>query len=88
LRRFIFEQPFFCQASFFSSPHALCVIAGWIHAEQVAQTGLSASLLVRNPETHALIVKSDPPIYELMRETKVMSRLGLEVPESAKTLGC
>ena len=49
-------------------------------------SGLQASVLVRDPETKALIANFDPKIYELLQETKKMMELTLEVPQAAQTL--
>jgi dynein heavy chain len=39
---------------------------------------------VRHPETGNLLVNFDKEIMQLMRETKYLQRMGIEVPESAK----
>ena len=52
----------------------------------VAKSGLSAALLVRQPDSKELFVNLDPQILTLVRETECMSRLGLEVPHGAKLL--
>ncbi|EDQ85635.1 uncharacterized protein MONBRDRAFT_29039, partial [Monosiga brevicollis MX1] len=71
---------------------------GWWRAVDACQSGLNASLLVRRPlsnqdevafslrETGDLVVNIDPQIMQLIRETKIMQKLKLEIPESAKLL--
>ena len=39
---------------------------------------------MRHPETGNLLVNFDKEIMQLMRETKYLQRMGIEVPESAK----
>ncbi|KAM4771050.1 dynein axonemal heavy chain 5-like [Rhinophrynus dorsalis] len=46
-------------------------------------SGLSWTLLVRDPITQQLEVNSDPRIIHLIEETKWMVRLGIQVPETA-----
>lgn len=38
---------------------------------------------MRHPTTEKLLVNFDPQILEIVRETKCMVKLGLEVPEQA-----
>lgn len=38
---------------------------------------------MRHPTTEKLLVNFDPQILEIVRETKCMIKLGLEVPEQA-----
>ncbi|KAL0622515.1 Dynein heavy chain 8, axonemal [Plecturocebus cupreus] len=58
---------------------------------QVLQVGyrndaLQATLFVRHPETGKLLVNFDPKILEVVRETKCMIKMKLDVPEQAKIL--
>ena len=53
---------------------------------EAAKSGLQASLLVKQAETHQLYVNFDPQILTLIRETECMTRLGLEVPQIARVL--
>lgn len=43
-------------------------------------------MLVRHPQTGKFLVNFDPQIPEIVRETKCMIKLGLEVPEQAKKI--
>ncbi|XP_034620518.1 dynein heavy chain 8, axonemal [Trachemys scripta elegans] len=56
----------------------------WVKEISQLQYALQATLLVRHPETGKLLVNFDPKILEIVRETKCMIKMGLEVPEQAK----
>lgn len=43
-------------------------------------------MFVRHPQTGKFLVNFDPQIPEIIRETKCMIKLGLEVPEQAKKI--
>ncbi|XP_006824996.1 dynein axonemal heavy chain 8-like, partial [Saccoglossus kowalevskii] len=47
---------------------------------------LQAPLLVRHPETGDLLINFDPMIYQVIRETDCLMKLGLDVPETAKII--
>merc|ERR1711871_22929 len=51
--------------------------------EQSSQAKLKLPLVVRNPDTRALIVNFDPALVKLLREVKYFLLLGLSVPDSA-----
>lgn len=57
---------------------------GWMKSIENAKAGLQATLIVRHPESGRLLVNFDKEIMQLMRETKYLQRMGVEVPESAK----
>ncbi len=57
----------------------------WFNIVDQAKTGLQATLLVTSPEGE-LFVNFDPQIVQLIKETKGMQRLGLEVPDSVKNV--
>ncbi|KAJ3055739.1 Dynein heavy chain 5, axonemal [Rhizophlyctis rosea] len=57
----------------------------WYGVVEQAKTGLQATLLVADGDGN-LYVNFDPQIGQLIKETKWMQRLGLEVPESVRGL--
>jgi dynein heavy chain len=57
---------------------------GWVKSIENAKAGLQATLIVRHPDSGKLLVNFDKEIMQLMRETKYLQRMGVEVPESAK----
>jgi len=56
----------------------------WCKSIEAAKSGLQATLIVRHPRTGKLFVNFDREILQLVRETKCLQRIGIEVPESAK----
>ncbi|XP_064365601.1 dynein axonemal heavy chain 8 [Dromaius novaehollandiae] len=58
----------------------------WVKEISQLQYALQATLLVRHPKTGKFLVNFDPKIQEIVRETKCMIKLGLEVPEQAKRI--
>jgi len=58
----------------------------WWQAVDAANTGMQASLFVRHPTTNRLVVNLDKQILQLIRETKSMQKLRMEIPESAHLL--
>ena len=58
----------------------------WVGAVETAKSGLQAPLVVRLPEDDKLYVNLDPELLQLIRETKCLERLGLEIPDTAKTV--
>ncbi|KAI9015067.1 dynein heavy chain and region D6 of dynein motor-domain-containing protein [Gaertneriomyces semiglobifer] len=57
----------------------------WYDVVDTAKTGLQATLLVADADGN-LYVNFDPMILQLIKETRHMSRLGLEVPESVRNI--
>ncbi|KAJ3249557.1 Dynein heavy chain 5, axonemal [Chytriomyces hyalinus] len=53
----------------------------WFSIVDQAKTGLQATLLVNDPDGN-LFVNFDPQIIQLIKETKFMMRLNLDVPDS------
>jgi len=56
----------------------------WCRSVESAKAGLQATLIIRHPETKKLYVNFDPEILQLIREAKCLSRIGIDIPESAK----
>uniref|UniRef100_A0A8C3GNK9 Dynein axonemal heavy chain 8 n=1 Tax=Cairina moschata TaxID=8855 RepID=A0A8C3GNK9_CAIMO len=58
----------------------------WMKEISQLQYPLQATVFVRHPKTGKFLVNFDPQIPEIVRETKCMIKLGLEVPEQAKKI--
>ncbi|XP_071074543.1 dynein axonemal heavy chain 8 [Dasypus novemcinctus] len=58
----------------------------WVREISQLQYALQATLFVRHPESGKLLVNFDPKITEIVRETKCMIKMKLDVPEQAKRL--
>ncbi|POI31285.1 hypothetical protein CIB84_004964, partial [Bambusicola thoracicus] len=58
----------------------------WMKEISELQYPLQTTVLVRHPQTGKFLVNFEPQIPEIVRETKCMIKLGLEVPEQAKKL--
>ena len=58
----------------------------WFKEVSQLQYALQATLFVRHPETGKLLFNFDPKILEVVRETKCMIKMKLDVPEQAKNL--
>ncbi|KAF6113475.1 hypothetical protein HJG60_003938 [Phyllostomus discolor] len=58
----------------------------WVREISQLQYALQATLFVRHPESGKLLVNFDPKILEVVRETKCMIKMKLDVPEQAKRL--
>lgn len=56
----------------------------WIDEVNKAKAGLLATLIIRHPHNNRLCVNFDTDIMTLIREAKCLSRIGIEIPESAK----
>ena len=56
----------------------------WAHEVEKAKAGLQATLIIRHPENNKLYVNFDAEILTLIREAKCLSRIGIDIPESAK----
>ena len=56
----------------------------WSHEVEKAKAGLQATLIIRYPGSNKLYVNFDSEILTLIREAKCLSRIGIEIPESAK----
>ncbi|XP_036073461.1 dynein heavy chain 8, axonemal isoform X5 [Rousettus aegyptiacus] len=58
----------------------------WVREISQLQYALQATLFVRHPESGKLLVNFDPKILEVVRETKCMIKMKLDVPEQARRL--
>ncbi|NXF39619.1 DYH8 protein, partial [Nyctibius bracteatus] len=58
----------------------------WMKEISQLQYSLQTTIFVRDPNTGKFLVNFDPQIREIVRETKCMIKLGLEVPEQAKKI--
>ncbi len=56
----------------------------WCKSVDAAKAGLQATLIIRHPKSNRLYVNFDRSILQLIRESKMLERLAVEVPESAK----
>jgi dynein heavy chain, axonemal len=56
----------------------------WCRSVESAKAGLQATLIIRHPDTKKLYVNFDPEILQLIREGKCLSRIGIDIPESAR----
>ncbi|GBG77441.1 hypothetical protein CBR_g23890 [Chara braunii] len=56
----------------------------WLKNIDAMKAGLQATLIVKHPENGNLLVNFDKDILQLMRETKFLQRMHIEVPEAAK----
>lgn len=56
----------------------------WTYEVEKAKAGLQATLIIRHPENNKLYVNFDSEILTLIREAKCLSRIGIDIPESAK----
>lgn len=58
----------------------------WAESVETAKAGLQATLVIRHPVDRNLYVNFDAEILQLIRETKCLARMGLDVPESARII--
>jgi dynein heavy chain len=56
----------------------------WMQSVESAKAGLQATLIIRHPENNQLYVNFDKDVFQLIRETKFLNRMGIEISESAK----
>lgn len=56
----------------------------WTNEVEKAKAGLQATLIIRHPENNKLYVNFDTEILTLIREAKCLTRIGIDIPESAK----
>lgn len=58
----------------------------WTKSVDTSRAGLAATLLVKAPESSDIYVNFDKSLVHLCNEAKVLLRLGIPVPERARTL--
>lgn len=58
----------------------------WAIEVERAKAGLQATLIIRHPDNNKLYVNFDSEIFTLIREAKCLSRIGIDIPESAKII--
>jgi dynein heavy chain len=58
----------------------------WCKSIEAIKSGLNSTILVKDPETHELMVNFDPQVWELMKEASYIKRMNLAVPESAESI--
>jgi dynein heavy chain len=56
----------------------------WAAEVEKAKAGLQATLIIRHPDNNKLYVNFDSEILTLIREAKCLTRIGIDIPESAK----
>ncbi len=62
-------------------------VMAWSKSIESSRAGLNATLIVRHPaRPDELCVNFDQQVMQLLRETKALHRLGVELPESAKMI--
>lgn len=61
-------------------------VEAWCKSIDAAKAGLQATLIVRHPGSVRMYANFDPELLQLIRETKCLVNLGVQVPESAKML--
>ncbi|CAD7698753.1 unnamed protein product [Ostreobium quekettii] len=58
----------------------------WMKYIDQSKAGLQSTLLIRHPDTGALLVNFDKGIMQLIKETKYLQGMGIYVPESARVV--
>ena len=56
----------------------------WCKSIEAAKSGLQATLIILHPRSGMLFVNFDREILQLIRESKFLQRMGIDVPESAR----
>ena len=56
----------------------------WCGSIDAAKAGLQATVVIRHPETGKLYVNFDLELFQLIRETKCLVKLEIDIPEAAK----
>ena len=58
--------------------------SAWTKSIEAARSGLQATLIIRHPVTDDLFVNFDREILQLIRETKCLQRVNVNVPDTAR----
>ncbi|KAJ8314952.1 hypothetical protein KUTeg_007102 [Tegillarca granosa] len=58
----------------------------WKNRIDHARDGLRATLFIRHPNTDEICVNADERVLELIHESKWLTRLGIQIPESANAI--
>lgn len=56
----------------------------WVQSIDQAKAGLQATLIIRHPDDGKLYVNFDQEILQLIRESKCLDRMGIDVPDGAR----
>ena len=56
----------------------------WCKSIEASKAGLMATLIIRHPRSGMLFVHFDREIMQLVRESKFLQRMGMDVPETAR----
>ena len=56
----------------------------WVQSIDQAKAGLQATLIIRHPDDGKLYVNFDQEILQLIRESKCLDRMGVDVPDGAR----
>ncbi|KAG5338491.1 DYH8 protein, partial [Acromyrmex heyeri] len=66
--------------------YELIYYKAWYDSANIVRLALSSPTLVRHPKTNKYCLNFDSYIYEIIRESKHMSKFGLEVPDFIQML--
>ncbi|CAF3386329.1 unnamed protein product [Rotaria sp. Silwood1] len=58
----------------------------WERSIDLIKKGMEATIYIRHPETKEEYVNFDPQVLELIKDAQYLSKLGLDIPETATTL--
>lgn len=58
----------------------------WLMSAESVKAGLSATLLVRHPDTGQLLVNFGKDIAKLVKEARCMKQMGIAIPPIAQTV--
>jgi dynein heavy chain len=58
----------------------------WTKSIEASKAGIAATLLIRHPTDKKLYVNFDREILQLIREAKLLTRIGVAVPEAARAV--